>query len=220
MALCASGEMALGGSTTGRSVNLELARSFNSGICMNETAVRTLAGVPSGQICMNNFYGKSNAPTTLGEFYEGGYYTGVIDIGGGVTYYLLVAPNATGCSNCLAWKNTRTVTAGTSSAVNGYSNTWGPLNNTTHPAGNYTATRSISGYADWYLPATTEMSIMYNNKGSMPAGEGYNLNYYWSSRQCDAVYAYVAVFSTGLICPGGGYINCNQRVRAVRRKKT
>jgi hypothetical protein len=96
----------------------------------------------------------------------------VINAGVG-SYYLSVAPNASGCATLCRWKTTRTLTAGTSSLVNGYSNTWGPLNNADHPAGNWCATRIIGGYADWYLPAKDELNTMYVNKGSMPAGEGY-----------------------------------------------
>lgn len=41
-------------------VNIELGRSGAASINMNEAAVRTLAGVPSGSYGMNSFYGKSN----------------------------------------------------------------------------------------------------------------------------------------------------------------
>lgn len=42
-------------------VNTELGYSSNATISLNQTAVRTLAGVPSGTISMNNLRGKSNA---------------------------------------------------------------------------------------------------------------------------------------------------------------
>jgi hypothetical protein len=59
---------------------------------MNEAAVRTLAGVPSGAITMNNFYGKSNrvaisstftantANASLSLSSIGGYVAGKSDI--------------------------------------------------------------------------------------------------------------------------------------------
>lgn len=214
MALCASGEMALGGSTTGRSVNLELGRTATAGICMNETEVRTLAAVPSGAISMNCFYGKSKGPTTLGEVFEGGYYTGVVDIGSGVCYYMLVSPNATGCA-CCQWKTTRTTTAGTGSTVDGYLNTYGAMQNATHPAGNWTATRSINGYSDWYLPAISETGTMYTNKGSMPAGQGFAAGEYWSSTECNATTACFRNFDTGNA--DNGIKTTIGRVRALRR---
>jgi hypothetical protein len=43
-------------------VNTELGRSSTTNISLNETAVRTLAGVASGTISMDNLRGKSNAP--------------------------------------------------------------------------------------------------------------------------------------------------------------
>ena len=216
MAICASGEIALGGSTAGRSVNLELGRSASAAICMNETGVRTLAGVPSGAISMNCFYGKSRGPTTLGKVFEGGYNTGVVDIGGGVCYYMLLSPNATGCTIC-QWKTTRTSTAGTCSTVNGYLNTYGAMQNATHPAGNWTATRSINGYSDWYLPAISETGTMYTNKGSMPSGEGFASSNYWSSTEYTTSCACYRIFSSG----GASYSfkTFTNRVRALRRSR-
>jgi len=65
MTMVSTGPISLGGTaTTGglnQSVNVELGRSGTATINMNESGVRSLAGVPSGQISMNNFYGKSNA---------------------------------------------------------------------------------------------------------------------------------------------------------------
>jgi hypothetical protein len=67
-------------------VNTELGRSSTATISLNESAVRSLAGVPSGTISMNNLRGKSNvsfspdggssagSPTFLSDFavYPGG----------------------------------------------------------------------------------------------------------------------------------------------------
>jgi hypothetical protein len=67
MAMVNSGPISLGGTATtsglNQSVNVELGRSGTASINMNESAVRTLAGVPSGAISMSNFYGKSNRVT-------------------------------------------------------------------------------------------------------------------------------------------------------------
>ena len=41
-------------------VNVELGVAGTTTISMNQTNVRTLAGVPSGQISMSNLQGKSN----------------------------------------------------------------------------------------------------------------------------------------------------------------
>lgn len=217
MAIVASGEISLGGNATAtRSVACELGRSGTAAICMDENAVRTLAArtTAGSAICMNDFYNKSNFP--LGQFYCGGYYTGTISSPG--NYYLIVAPNATGCANC-KWKTNNTSTGNCSNATcndnNGYWNTFTYLNNSDHPAGNWTATRSIGGFSDWYLPARNELNVLYANSGSMPAGEGYILGY-WSSTEATPEQACFLQFATGSIsalnkCYFG-------RVRAVRRQ--
>lgn len=66
MALNSSGPISLGGSTAGQSINLELGKSATAQVSLNDTDVRTLAGVPSGTIIMpTNFYGKSSAVITI-----------------------------------------------------------------------------------------------------------------------------------------------------------
>tara|TARA_R110000851_G_C12955257_1_gene553718 strand:+ start:13 stop:615 length:603 start_codon:yes stop_codon:yes gene_type:complete len=60
MTLATSGTMSIGGTTTDRSINVELGRSATATSNMGETDLRTLAGVASGAISMSNFYGKSN----------------------------------------------------------------------------------------------------------------------------------------------------------------
>lgn len=196
MTIVASGEISLGGNATAtRSVACELARSGTAQICMNESAVRTLAGVPSGQISMSNFYGKSNVPTTFGQFCYGGYYTGTIS--SPANYFLIVAPNATGCACCQWMWPTTHLTGNCSNPTcnnnNGYWNTYTYLNTQFYPAGNWTATRSIGGFSDWYLPAKNELNVLYTNKGSMPAGECYAEMYYWSSTEYSFNTAYVQI---------------------------
>ena len=49
-----------------------------TGLSLNDSRVRTLAGVPSGAISMANLYGKSNIPTSwTGTFMTNGDATGV-----------------------------------------------------------------------------------------------------------------------------------------------
>jgi len=66
MALESSGSMSIGGSTSGRSINLELGRSATATSSLGETDLRTLAGVASGAISMSNFYGASGAVAYTG----------------------------------------------------------------------------------------------------------------------------------------------------------
>jgi hypothetical protein len=67
MAMVTTGPISLGGNATSgglnQSVNIELGRAATATINMNESAVRNLAGVASGAISMNNFYGKSTGFT-------------------------------------------------------------------------------------------------------------------------------------------------------------
>lgn len=61
MTMNSSGPISLAGSTSGQSIALELGQSATGQISLNDSAVRTLAGVASGAIVMpTNFYGKSN----------------------------------------------------------------------------------------------------------------------------------------------------------------
>ena len=64
MTLNSSGPISLAGATAGQSIAVELALGTTTVISLNDSAVRTLAGVPSGAITMpTNFYGKSNTVT-------------------------------------------------------------------------------------------------------------------------------------------------------------
>jgi hypothetical protein len=65
MALNSSGQISLGGATTGESVNLELQQSATATITLNDANVRTLFGVSSGQISLNTGWGKSAGNTWL-----------------------------------------------------------------------------------------------------------------------------------------------------------
>jgi hypothetical protein len=106
MTLATSGEISLGGSAANRSINLELGLSATAQISLNDTAVRSLAGVPSGAITVpTNFYGKSVFTpgtftfTTSGTFtLPSGYSTAEIEVwgggGGGGSYIVNAAANA------------------------------------------------------------------------------------------------------------------------------
>jgi len=61
MPLNASGPISLAGTTAGQSIQIENGGNGTTQISLNDAAVRSLAGVPSGAIIMpTNFYGKSN----------------------------------------------------------------------------------------------------------------------------------------------------------------
>lgn len=61
MTMNSSGPISLAGTTAGQSIEIENGGNGTTQISLNDAAVRTLAGVPSGAITMpTNFYGKSN----------------------------------------------------------------------------------------------------------------------------------------------------------------
>lgn len=60
MALASSGSISIGGSTSGRSINLELNRSATASSNLNESALRSLAQRSSGSVSLSHFHGKSN----------------------------------------------------------------------------------------------------------------------------------------------------------------
>lgn len=100
-----------------------------------------------------------SGPTVIGQAFGGGYYAGKIN-DSGTQYYLIVAPKATGESSSKQWKTTNTATSGTSSDINGPSNS-ASMNDASHPAAQFCEGLSIGGYTDWYMPAKNELEVMY-----------------------------------------------------------
>lgn len=102
-------------------VNTELGRSATATISLGESAVRTLAGVPSGAISMNDLRGKSAATFTP----DGGTTAGTaVFLSSDVAYD--TAQVTITCSQSAVWNWTRTgygVPAATASIANGSSGT-------------------------------------------------------------------------------------------------
>ena len=83
MALNSSGPISLAGTTAGQSIEIENGGTGTTQISLNDAAVRTLAGVASGQITMpTDFYGKSNALSVSYVVLAGGG-SGADYLGGG-----------------------------------------------------------------------------------------------------------------------------------------
>ena len=99
----------------------------------------------------------------IGAAYGGGYFAGQISTAGtGVANYnLVVAPVSSGQSS-KQWKTVSTSTAGTSSVIDGPTNS-SNMNNATHPAAQFCEGLSIGGFSDWYMPAKNELEVCYYN---------------------------------------------------------
>ena len=113
MALATSGTMSIGGTTLNRSINVELGLAQNANSSLGQTNFRTLAGVASGAISMDDFYGKSagsctafdssqthsNLTKACGDFNKVTYYhdgSGSLPVSGDKVY------SNSGCSTSLA----------------------------------------------------------------------------------------------------------------------
>ena len=157
---------------------------------------------------------------SFGDAACGGIYMGQIEAAG-QCYALIVAPNATGCAFC-QWKTTDTDTAGTASLVDGFANTYGPLDNADHPAGNFCATRTINGFSDWYLPAIAELETFYNNGADntredvIGSGEAFDSTFYLSSTEISTCFVCSLRFDIGT--RNFSLKTNSDRIRAVRRE--
>jgi hypothetical protein len=100
-------------------------------------------------------------PTVIGQAYGGGYYAGQIGVSSVATHYLVVGPVASAQST-LQWKTTNTSTTGTSSVIDGPTNS-SNMNNASHPAAQFCEGLTIGGFSDWYMPAKNELEVCYYN---------------------------------------------------------
>jgi hypothetical protein len=103
-------------------------------------------------------------PTVIGQAFGGGFYAGQISTAGNgvANFYLVVAPVSSGQNNSRQWKTTNTSTAGTSSVIDGPTNS-SNMNNASHPAAQFCEGLTIGGFSDWYLPAKNELEVCYYN---------------------------------------------------------
>jgi hypothetical protein len=100
-------------------------------------------------------------PTVIGQAYGGGYYAGQIGVSSVATHYLVVGPVASAQSR-LQWKTTNTTTSGTSSVIDGPTNS-SNMNNASHPAAEFCEGLTIGGFTNWYMPAKNELEVCYYN---------------------------------------------------------
>jgi hypothetical protein len=102
-------------------------------------------------------------PATIGQAFGGGFYAGQISTtaNGVATHYLVVGPVAS-AQAIKEWKTTLTSTAGTSSVIDGPTNS-SNMDNASHPAAQFCEGLTIGGLSDWYMPARNELEVCYFN---------------------------------------------------------
>jgi hypothetical protein len=114
----------------------------------------------------------------IGSALGGGFFAGQIDQGGTI-YNLIIAPKSSGENSSRQWKTSNTSTSGTSSVIDGPTNS-ANMNNATHPAAQFCEGLTIGGFSDWYMPAKNELEVCYFNlkptTGSNNTSSGTNTN--------------------------------------------
>jgi hypothetical protein len=111
----------------------------------------------------NEFWG-SSPYLSLVQAFEGGFYAGQISTAGNgiADYNLVIAPKSSGENSSKQWKTSNTSTAGTSSVIDGPTNS-ANMNNASHPAAQFCEGLTIGTFSDWYMPAKNELEVCYFN---------------------------------------------------------
>lgn len=127
----------------------------------------------------------SPAPSAIGEFFQGGYYVGNMDIDGD-TYAIIFAPDT--ADVLLKCKTVASATTGTTSHVDGWANTLAMVGTEAlrlqHPAAAYCRAYDGGGFDDWYLPARNELLLPWTNRASLAQlNMGKDATPVWSSTQ-------------------------------------
>ena len=100
----------------------------------------------------------------IGAAYEGGFFAGQISTAGNgiADYNLVIAPKSSGENSSKQWKTSNTSTAGTSSVIDGPTNS-ANMNDASHPAAQFCEGLTIGTFSDWYMPAMNELEVCYFN---------------------------------------------------------
>jgi hypothetical protein len=133
-----------------------------------------------------------------GDAYEGGFFAGQISTAGNgiADYNLVIAPKSSGENSSKQWKTSNTSTAGTSSVIDGPTNS-SNMNNASHPAAQFCEGLSIGSFSDWYMPAKNELEVCYFN-----LKPGTSNNFTSSGINTNAVPSRGSNYTTGPNVPG------------------
>ena len=123
----------------------------------------TPGGTGPASAASNSITTPADVPTVIGQAFGGGFYAGQISTTANsvATHYLVIGPLSSAQST-LQWKNANTTTAGTSSDIDGPTNS-SNMNNASHPAAQFCEGLTIGGFSDWYMPAKNELEVCYFN---------------------------------------------------------
>jgi hypothetical protein len=105
-----------------------------------------------------------SGPPAIGAAFGGGFFAGQISVAGNgvASHNLVIAPKSSGENSSKQWKTSNTTTAGTSSVIDGPTNS-SNMNNASHPAAQFCEGLTIGGFSDWYMPAKNELEVCYFN---------------------------------------------------------
>jgi hypothetical protein len=119
---------------------------------------------PSVLSAASNSVTPSSLPAAIGAAFGGGFFAGQISTAGNgiANFNLVVGPLSSAQNASIQWKTTNTSTAGTSSVIDGPTNS-ANMNNASHPAAQFCEGLTIGGYSDWYMPAKNELEVCYFN---------------------------------------------------------
>ena len=100
----------------------------------------------------------------IGSAFGGGFFAGQISTAGNsiADYNLVVGPAASALNSSIQWKTSNTATTGTSSVIDGPTNS-SNMNNASHPAAQFCEAVNTGGFSDWYMPAKNELEVCYYN---------------------------------------------------------
>ena len=140
----------------------------------------------------------SNSITTtpvIGQAFGGGYYAGQIGVSGVATHYLVTGPKSSAQGgSTYTWKNVNTDTPGTTSDIDGPTNSANMNSYGNSNAAAFAEGLSIGGYTDWYLPAQNELEVCYYNLKPTTTS---NSNYNTSGINANAVPPRASVYTAG-----------------------